>query len=88
MCSVVVAPCRLDFLKTSRTSAVTPAQVVADELVSAGHEVKHIDSTGRTEDHVPLGPKRKLPDFIVARWGRKIGWWFHVFFFMFNLEVT
>lgn len=40
-------------------------QVVADELVSAGHEVKHIDSTGRTEDHDPLGPKRKLPDFIV-----------------------
>lgn len=40
-------------------------QVVADELVSAGHTVKHIDSTGRTEDHNPLGPKRKLPDFIV-----------------------
>jgi len=37
-------------------------QVIADELVAAGHGVKHIDSTGRTENH---DPHRKLPDFIV-----------------------
>lgn len=37
-------------------------EVIADELVAAGHGVKHIDSTGRTENH---DPHRKLPDFIV-----------------------
>ena len=37
-------------------------EVIADELVAAGHCVKHIDSTGRTENH---DPHRKLPDFIV-----------------------
>ncbi|CAJ1440948.1 unnamed protein product [Effrenium voratum] len=38
-------------------------QVIADEVVAAGHSVKHINSTGSTEDH---DPHRKLPDFIVS----------------------
>ena len=42
-------------------------EVIADELVAAGHGVKHIDSTGRTENH---DPHRKLPDFIVPCHGR------------------
>ncbi|CAK0874719.1 unnamed protein product, partial [Prorocentrum cordatum] len=37
-------------------------QVVAEELAKVGHAVKHIDSTGATEDHVLLG---SFPDFIV-----------------------
>ncbi|CAE8656603.1 unnamed protein product, partial [Polarella glacialis] len=37
-------------------------QVVADLLSTAGHQVKHIDSTGAPEDHAA---GRKMPDFIV-----------------------
>jgi len=37
-------------------------QVIAEELVLAGHCVKHIDSTGATEDHQRID---KWPDFIV-----------------------
>lgn len=46
---------------TNHGSSGNP-EVIADELVAAGHGVKHIDSTGRTENH---DPHRKLPDFIV-----------------------
>ncbi|CAE7426480.1 BRIX1 [Symbiodinium natans] len=37
-------------------------QVIAEELVKAGHAVKHIDSTGAAEDHERID---KWPDFLV-----------------------